>query len=71
LVLDCHVTLASDFIQAFQIFDLDVTPAVLYQACLLQGVRNEGHGIAPHADHLGYELLGQRQRFFFRQIVHP
>jgi len=49
LGLDGYVTLASDFIQAFQIFDLDVTPAVFIRpaCCKVFAMRDTALRLTP------------------------
>src|SRR6476619_6797120 len=66
--LDGLVTFASGRPQPFQVEDANVPPAVPDQAGLLQRVGDDRHAGAPHAHHLGDELLGEREIIAALQI---
>jgi hypothetical protein len=67
-MFDRLVTLASAFLQAFEVKNLNLTSIIFYQACLLKSFRCQGHAGTAHAQHLGYEFLGKIQGIAAAQI---
>lgn len=68
--IDRLIALAGSLPQSIQVRDFNVPSRVFDDSGLLQHMSNGGDAIAPHADHLGQEILSQMQMVLAREIMH-